>query len=690
MSENNLKDETSPYLLQHADNPVQWYPWGAEALELARTEGLPILLSIGYSACHWCHVMAHESFEDQETAALMNRLFVNIKVDREERPDLDKIYQTAHQLLVQRGGGWPLTMFLTPDRQIPFFAGTYYPTQPRHGLPAFRDLLQGISTFYRQNREDIDRQNASLLGAMHQVAYDGGDAVTITAQPLRLFIQQMQRDFDENYCGFGGAPKFPHPSNLELLLQQHAAMVVSGGEDEGAWGMAAGTLRSMAQGGIFDQLGGGFCRYSVDEKWMIPHFEKMLYDNGQLLVLYSMAWQISADPVYAQAAHQTAEWVLREMQSPEGGYYSSLDADTAEGEGEFYVWDREEVSTQLTEDEFVVFSMRFGLDRPANFEGKWHLHACMGLDDIAERSRMEPERVSRLLASARARLLDRRNERLAPGRDEKILTSWNGLMIRGMALAGAAFNRPDWVASAERALDFVRHNLWQDGRLLATCKDGRAHLAAYLDDYAYLIDAVMALLAARWRDGDLEFAVQLADRLLNSFEDQDLGGFYFTAHDHEELFHRPKPAYDESMPAGNGIAAQVLGRLGLLLGEQRYLDAAEGVILSNWNQMEQMPGAHGSMLIALREYLDPPRIVVLRGKQDQLGQWSEQAGRGYTPGRITLAIPDTAASLPGALGEKRVQDRVVAYICEGFVCHQPISDLERFRDEMAKDEVVSV
>ncbi len=688
MSVNHLKNQTSPYLLQHADNPVHWYPWGAEALDKARNEDLPILLSIGYSACHWCHVMAHESFEDEETAALMNRLFVNIKVDREERPDLDKIYQTAHQLLVQRGGGWPLTVFLTPDGQVPFFAGTYFPKQPRHGLPSFKELLNGVSGFYRDNRADIERQNASLINAMQTVSSGNvGETVAVSEAPLKLFTRQMQRDFDEVYCGFGGAPKFPHPFNLELLLQQHAATVIHNLEESGAWAMAASTLRGMAQGGIFDQLGGGFCRYSVDEQWMIPHFEKMLYDNGQLLVLYSLAWQISGEQVFEHAARMTAEWVLREMQSPDGGYYSSLDADTEAGEGEFYVWGQDEASELLTEDEFAVFSLRFGLDRPPNFEGKWHLHGYVDLEAVAENSGIEIDRVQELLDSARSKLLARRERRIAPGRDEKILTSWNGLMIRGMAVAGAVFKQPQWIASAERALDFIQQYMWQDGRLLATCKDGRAHLAAYLDDYAFLIDAIMALLAARWRDGDLAFAQQLADSLLDSFEDKDQGGFYFTAHDHEQLFHRPKPSYDDSMPSGNSIAAQVLGRMGHLLGEQRYLDAAEGVITSNWSYLEEMASAHGSMLIALREYLHPPRIVVLRGEGDELANWSQRAGRGYAPGRITMAIPTDAAALPAALAEKSAQGRITCYICEGFVCGQPISDLSRFDAEMAKDEI---
>ncbi len=688
MAANALKSETSPYLLQHANNPVQWYPWGPAALEVARSENRPILLSIGYSACHWCHVMAHESFEDGETAALMNELFVNIKVDREERPDLDKIYQTAHHLLVQRGGGWPLTVFLTPEQQIPFFTGTYYPKQPSHGLPSFRDLLLGISRFFQENRGEIDRQSSSLLNAMQNIApAAGGDAMAISATPLSRFKVQARESFDTAYGGFGGAPKFPHSSNMELLLRQHAASVIAGEHGGESWDMTALSLRNMAHGGIFDQLGGGFYRYSVDEKWMIPHFEKMLYDNGQLLGLYSMAWQISRDRIFEQATREIAQWVVGEMQSPDGGYYSSLDADTEAGEGEFYVWDKDELSTHLTAKEYAAFSMRFGLDRAPNFEGKWHLHVYTDLNTIAEHCEIEPERVVALLDSARAKLLTLRGGRLAPGRDEKILTSWNGLMIRGMALAARVFGRAEWIISAERALDFVKKALWRDGRLLATCKDGRAHLPAYLDDYAFMIDAIMTLLAARWRDGDLDFAIQLADRLLESFEDRELGGFYFTAHDHEQLFHRPKPASDESMPSGNGIAAQVLGRLGHLLGEQRYLDAAEGVIVAYWSQLEQMPNAHGSMLIALHDYLYPPRVVVARGDPGELATWTKRANENYAPGRIILAVPADAGPLPAALEQRVAQEQIAAYVCDGFSCGPAITDPTQFDAEMTRDEV---
>ena len=688
MPVNHLINETSPYLLQHADNPVEWYPWGAEALAKARADNRPILLSIGYSACHWCHVMAHESFEDEETSALMNEQFINIKVDREERPDLDKIYQTAHQLLLRRGGGWPLTVFLTPDRLIPFFAGTYFPKQPRHGLPSFKDVLHDIAILYREHRDEIERQNSSLLTAMNSMLVrEQGDATAISSKPLSLCIRQMQQSFDNVHGGFDTAPKFPQPSGLQLLLRECAQDTVADEGVSSAWDMVAVTLRKMARGGIFDQLGGGFCRYSVDAKWMIPHFEKMLYDNGQLLALYSTAWQISGEALFERTAREIAEWVMREMQSPAGGYYSSLDADTTEGEGAFYVWDRQQVLARLTEEEFSVFERRFGLDHAPNFEGRWHLHVCTEVANLARECGIEEDKARALLDSAKSKLRELRATRIAPGRDEKILTSWNALMIKGMATAGRVFQRPEWICSAERSLDFIRDNLWVEGKLLATCKDGRAHLPAYLDDYAFLIDAILALLAARWRDGDLNFALQLADNLLERFEDKKSGGFFFTANDHEELFHRPKPAYDEATPSGNGSAAQVLGRLGHLLGEPRYLVAAEGVISSFWSELEQLPHAHASMLLALRDYLTPPKIVILRGEHEGLALWSEMANKHYVPGRITMAIPADARSLPRGLQQRAEKGPICAYVCEGYSCGPIITDPEIFAREMLQGKV---
>ncbi len=448
---NRLAGETSPYLQQHAENPVDWHPWGEEALTLAKREGKPILLSIGYSACHWCHVMAHESFEDAEVAAVMNRLFVNIKVDREERPDLDQIYQTAHQMLTGRAGGWPLTMFLTPDG-TPFFGGTYFPKAPRYGLPGFPGLCQQVADAWRDRRADIEQQNGELLKALSAGASTRPLSGELTATPLKLAVERAAQSYDADFGGFGGAPKFPHPADLELLLRRHAAT------GEARCGeMALHTLRCMAEGGLFDQIGGGFCRYSVDERWAIPHFEKMLYDNGPLLRLYADARRVSGDALFKRVAEETAGWVMREMQSPEGGYFSSLDADSEHEEGKFYVWSREEVSRCTTAEEYAVVAAHYGLERPANFEGAyWHLHVALPLAGVATSLNRPLAECEYLLASAREKLFAAREERIRPGRDEKILTSWNALMIEGMAHAGRVLGRDDWLDSARRALAFIR------------------------------------------------------------------------------------------------------------------------------------------------------------------------------------------------------------------------------------------
>jgi uncharacterized protein YyaL (SSP411 family) len=670
---NRLAETTSPYLQQHAHNPVDWWPWCDEALALAREQDKPILLSVGYSACHWCHVMAHESFEDPDTAALMNRLFVNIKVDREERPDIDKIYQTAHQLLAQRTGGWPLTVFLTPDDCKPFFAGTYFPKERRHGLPAFSELLQGVERAYREQREAIRQQNDSLMQALAELEPKGGGEIP-DAAPLEGARRQLAGSFDREHGGFGKAPKFPHPTNMELLLRHYAATAVDGEGDRQALHMALFTLERMIRGGVNDQLRGGFCRYSTDDRWMIPHFEKMLYDNGPLLALCCDAWQLTGDTVFRDAAEATADWVVAEMQSPEGGYYSALDADSEGEEGKFYVWDRAEIEELLTPKEFAVLAPVFGLDRPPNFEGQWNLHGYRTVDDVAAEQGLNPEIARGLLMTARTKLLAIRDDtRVRPGLDDKVLTSWNALMIKGMARAARVLDCPIYLASAERALGFIRETLWHDGRLLATYKDGKAHLDAYLDDYALLLDALLELLQTRWRREDLDFAVALADVLLEQFHDGRDGGFYFTGNDHEQLIQRPKPLGDEAMPSGNGVAALCLQRLGHLLGETRYLDAARNTLALAAEPMRRIPYAHGTLLMALDEYLSPPETIVIRAGEDALGHWRRAALRAYAPRRMVLAIPSAEDGLPGALSAMSAGDAPLAYRCRGTVCEAPVT-----------------
>jgi hypothetical protein len=476
---NHLATETSPYLQQHADNPVDWYPWGEQALTLAREQNKPILLSIGYSACHWCHVMAHESFEDEAVAAVMNRHFVNIKVDREERPDLDQIYQTAHNMLTQKSGGWPLTMFLTPQ-QLPFFGGTYFPKTARYSLPGFPGLLERVAGFYHARHDDIEQQNAAPLQAFGQTLPELQGAAEFSRAPFASAYRELKQSFDPVFGGFNGAPKFPRPTEMEFLLRY----AVSDGEQD-ARTMAAFTLKKMADGGIYDQLGGGFYRYSVDERWAIPHFEKMLYDNGPLLCLCADAFLAAGDERFKQVAEDTAAWAMREMQSPQGGYYSSLDADSEHEEGRFYVWTPEEAAHVLSAEEYAAAARHYGLDGPPNFENRhWHLSVAP-LDALAFELGMPAEHAGALLASARQKLFEHRERRVRPGRDEKILVSWNALMIKGMARAARVFGQPLWAASACRAMDFIHATLWQNNRLLATCKDGKAHRNAYLDDHAF-------------------------------------------------------------------------------------------------------------------------------------------------------------------------------------------------------------
>lgn len=673
---NHLSRETSPYLLQHAANPVNWYPWGEESLQLAQRENKPILLSIGYSACHWCHVMAHESFEDQPTAQVMNELFVNIKVDREERPDLDKIYQLAHQMLIQRGGGWPLTMFLSPHDQRPFFGGTYFPKDARYGMPAFADLLHRVAEFYRTREADIAQQSQALQVAFEQMTPPpaGGD-IALSLQPLAVAREMLAGEFDAQFGGFGGAPKFPHPMNIAFLLRSWRATAASDEPDLHSLYMATLTLTRMSEGGLFDQLGGGFARYSVDQHWMIPHFEKMLYDNGQLLNVTAQAALATGEPLFRRIAAETADWIIRDLQSPQGGYWSTLDADSEGHEGKFYVWEPDEVRKLLPQQAYEVFARRFGLDREPNFEGKWHLHVYRPVEEIATELKIPLETAEQHLTDARHTLLQVRNARVWPGRDEKILTSWNGLAIAGMATAARTLQRSDLAESATRAVEFIRAQLWRDGRLLAVHTNGQSRFAAYLDDYAFLLDGLLELLQTRWRSDDLNFAIALADTLLAHFEDRENGGFFFTADDHEALMHRSRSFADEAVPSGNAIAAQALTRLGLLLGETRYLDAAARTLRAAWSPLERYPHGHAAMLIALDEHLDPPEIVIIRGHADEAATWSQALAKIYAPKRLVFAIPTHATDLPPALADKKSQDETVAYICRGMTCSEPVKGL---------------
>ena len=674
---NRLASETSPYLLQHADNPVDWRPWDEAALAQARESGKPILLSIGYSACHWCHVMAHESFEDSATAAVMNEHFVNVKVDREERPDLDKVYQLAHQLLTQRPGGWPLTLFLDPETLAPFFAGTYFPKTPRHQLPGFIDLMLRIHQTFEKNRDALHEQNqklVNLMGRLNPEAPPDGAALS-DAKLLAAASEQLRAQYDEQYGGFGRAPKFPMPTTLERVLRHWAHGDRNGQRDRQALDMVMTTLTKMARGGIYDHLGGGFCRYATDRAWMIPHFEKMLYDNGQLLSLYADALAIGPDALFEGAVRETAGWLLREMRHPDGGFFAALDADSEGEEGKFYLWRRERVKRLLSADEYLVAETLYGIDKPPNFENQWNLHRRDAWRSVVQRLSLEPERADALLASAKQKLFQERQKRERPGLDDKVLTSWNALAIKGLAKAGMVLGEPAWLDAATDALDFIRAELWRDGALFASWRSGQAKHSGYLDDYASLIDALTVLLQARWRDEDAAFALALADKALAGFMDAEAGGFFFTAHDHEALISRPKPTTDDAQPPGNGVMALALARLGHLFGNADYLEAAARTLAWARGAMEHHPAGHCCLLTALEEQVQAPELIVLRGDEDAIDEWRQALRDSFRPWRLIYAIPLDAKQRPPYLPALAPLGPV-AYICSDSSCSTPIDSLD--------------
>ncbi len=680
--DNRLKDETSPYLKAHADNPVHWQPWDDAALAVARAEDKPILLSIGYSACHWCHVMAHESFEDEATAAVMNEHFVNVKVDREERPDLDKVYQLAHQLLTQQTGGWPLTMFLDPHTLLPFFGGTYFPKTPRGNVPGFADLMGRVKDAWVERRQALGEQSEKLKAVFRQI--DEGPAVEGSFDAAALeaaAIEALKGQYDATEGGFGGAPKFPMASTWAFLLE-HAAHT----KDRAVLDMVMTTLTKMARGGIYDHLGGGFCRYSTDNRWMIPHFEKMLYDNGQLLSLYAGALRFGPDALFEGAVKDTAGWLLREMRHEAGGFYAAQDADSEGEEGRYYVWRREELKGALDEVEYLIVETLYGIDKPANFENRWNLHRHDAWRSVVQRLSLDPQEADAKLANARQKLLTLRAQRPAPGLDDKVLTAWNALTIKGLAEAAVVLRRDDWLDAAFACADFLRGSLWDGERLFATWK-GQARFPGYLDDYANLLEAQLALLAARWREADAAFALTLGDAVIEAFEDRERGGCFFSA-EHvegsEQLFHRPKPTMDDALPPGNGVLARALLTLGHLFGEVRYLEAADRLLRWAEARVTQYPAGHCTLLGAFAMEREAQAQLVLRGPEAELGPWLEAARA--KPGGIAYGIPyEAATTLPAYLPKlvsSEDRERVVAFVCRDRACSLPIRSLEDFKAEL--------
>ena len=674
---NRLAAATSPYLRQHADNPVDWHPWGEEALTLAKRENKPILLSIGYSACHWCHVMAHESFEDPAVAAAMNSAFVNIKVDREERPDLDQIYQMSHALMTRRSGGWPLTIFLTPDG-VPYFAGTYFPKESRYGMPGFLDLLPRVAAAYHERGAALAEQGERLSRALAMLE-PGASAGPLPPNASMRALAGLKDRFDRVDGGFGEAPKFPHAAELDFCLR---AWKLHGDTEAGP--IIETTLQRMAAGGIHDQLGGGFCRYSVDAQWSIPHFEKMLYDNAALLALYADTARATGDPAYGDVARGIVGWLVREMRAGDGAFYSSLDADSEGEEGRFYVWSREQAQAVMRDDEWQVAAPYYGLDGPPNFEGHaWNLRVVASVDEIAARFDLSLPDVQTRLAGARMALFKAREERVRPGRDDKILTSWNALMIAALARAARALDQPKWADLAFTALDTLVRTAWRDGRLYATRHGDDVALDAYLDDHAFLLAALLEAMQTRFRRQDYDLAVRVADVLLERFEDRERGGFWFTSHDHERLFHRTKPAHDNATPSGNGIAAQALIALGHLAAQPHYVEAAERTLKLFSSGLAESPGSQSTLLVALERLLAPPSTVVLAGNPETTRAWQRTLEQALRPDVVTVDLAD--ADAPDALRKGRSPDwGAAAWVCRGMRCLPPLTAYEAIPAALAE------
>jgi uncharacterized protein len=685
---NRLARETSPYLLQHAHNPVDWYPWGEEALSLARREDRPILLSIGYSACHWCHVMERESFEDPGIAAEMNEGFVNIKVDREERPDLDSIYMRAVQLLTGHGG-WPLTAFLTPDGRA-FFGGTYFPPEPRHGMPSFRQVLTAVSDAYRNRRGEVERGSEHLLGVLKGPDPGGAAAPGVEGLDARgggileHAVRFLAGRFDPTHGGFGPAPKFPQPMTLEVLLRQFHRT----GDGE-ALDMAVRTLQSMARGGIRDHVGGGFHRYSVDGRWLVPHFEKMLYDNGLLARVYLHAFQITRDPELLEAATSTLDYILEDLRGPEGGFYSSRDADSEGEEGLFYLWRPGEVDEVLGKEEGELFRRAYDVSGVGNFEGRNILHLPRSLESIAATEAVPLEELVGSLRRSRKALNEARSRREPPFRDEKVLASWNSFVLRALAEAGAALGRDDYLQAAVANASFLLDSLREGGRLRRSWKDGSAKVPAFLEDYAGLGNALLTLhestLEPRW----LVDALDLAEQVIRLFWDEDEGIFYDSPHDGERLVIRPRDIMDSATPSGNSLAVELLMRAAAFTGSEGLREPALRTLAREAGSMRRFPSAFGRLLSASTLQVDPPVEVVLLGRPGEagLGGMLRAAHEIYLPNRVVSGgDPAKLPPFPLFQGREPRDERVTAYVCRHFTCSAPLHDPRALREELEKEE----
>jgi len=654
---NRLAEETSPYLRQHRDNPVNWYPWGEEALGRAQSEDRPILLSIGYSACHWCHVMERESFEDAETAAFMNEHFVNIKVDREERPDLDDIYMEAVQSITGHGG-WPMTVFLDPDG-VPFYGGTYFPPEPSRGMPGFRQVMEAVDEAFRTRRDEIDSRADQTRAQLSAIAGLEPSPDELEEKVLGRAVKMLEQTADRARGGFGGAPKFPPASALEFLLRR--------GETE----IAELTLDAMLAGGIYDQVGGGFSRYAVDPDWRVPHFEKMLYDNALLARAYLHGWQVLGHERYRRICTETLDWALREMRGPEGGFFSALDADSEGEEGRFYVWTAAEAREVLAglEPAAVEAALdHLGISDAGNFEGKSIPHLPGGAEAKAPAG----------FATARGALYEARSKRVWPGLDDKRLTAWNALMVSALAEAGAVLERADYLDAARAGADFILAELYgADGRLLRTYRDGDARLNAYLEDHGFLLEAFLTLYEATFEERYFEEARRVAETMIERFGDPERGGFYTTSTDHEDLIARRKDIGDHPIPSGNSAAAFGLLRLAALSGDARIEAEGVGVLRLFRTAAERHPEAFGHLLQALDFHLSPTREIALVG--DDLEKLVRAARSEFRP-HLVLAGGPEGSDVPELLqGRSEVDGQPAAYVCESFTCRLPLIDADDLR-----------
>ncbi len=664
---NRLAQESSPYLLQHANNPVNWFPWGEDALALAKSEDKPILISVGYAACHWCHVMEHESFEDERIAAFMNENFVNIKVDREERPDLDQIYMSAVQAMTGQGG-WPMNVFLTPAGE-PFYGGTYYPPTPRYGMASWGQVLSGVANAWQTRRADLTKQAGEMAGHIQQEFALKNQNYVLDPLLFERAEKQFDTQFDRSRGGFGGAPKFPPSMSLEFLLRIDSLEMVTTTFDQMAWG------------GIYDHVGGGFARYSVDANWLVPHFEKMLYDNALLARVYLHAYQVTGNAHYRQVVEETLDWTLREMTEDGGGFYSSLDADSEGVEGKFYVWSQAEIE-QILGDDAPLFMARYDVTARGNWEGHNILNTThSNLADVAAQFDLSIAAAQKTLAAARQKLFAVRAQRIWPGLDDKILTAWNGLMLAAFAEAGRVLKRDDYLAAAVKNADFLHATMRTDaGRLLRTWKAGNAaKYNAYLEDYAYLADGLLALYQATFDVRWFEWAQELTDMMMTHFQDSENGGFYDTSDDHETLLYRPKSLQDNATPSANAMACKVLILMNLLTGDGALVDYAEEMVAALYPALAQYPNGFAHWLGCAWLLLSEPKQVALVGTDV-----SELADVVWGEFRPNLVIAAGTGDTPPLLANRtQIGDRPTAYVCQNFVCQLPVTDPEKLREQLS-------